>query len=209
VADVVLNRTGNQRDIQAAEFVSLTVNPPQMVSIAACLAAWYGQYVDGRSRTKDPRGVKFCIEQRERYGDDCQFQLKLMGFYYHHIFARYDDKKIELNKGHKHGWFSNVWSVPMLLNRFEDAIMGGWLKVNSPMAIRQLSTWVRKISQSGKSKLDHESGQHDDNLRALAMAYFTRHSNDVLVNRQTEKYATHDERTPALNDAWCENTITL
>jgi len=209
VADVVLNRTGNQRDIQVAEFVSLTVNPPQMVSIAACLAAWYGQYVDGRSRTKDPRGVKFCIEQRERYGDDCQFQLKLMGFYYHHVFARYDDKKIELNKGHKHGWFSNVWSVPMLLNRFEDAIMGGWLKVNSPMAIRQLSTWVRKISQSGKSKLDHESGQHDDNLRALAMAYFTRHSNDVLVNRQTEKYATHDERTPPMSDAWCENTITI
>jgi hypothetical protein len=209
VADVVLNRTGNQRDIQVAEFVSLTVNPPQMVSIAACLAAWYGQYVDGRSRTKDPRGVKFCIEQRERYGDDCQFQLKLMGFYYHHVFARYDDKKIELNKGHKHGWFSNVWSVPMLLNRFEDAIMGGWLKVNSPMAIRQLSTWVRKISQSGKSKLDHESGQHDDNLRALAMAYFTRHSNDVLVNRQTEKYATHDERTPPISEEWCENRITL
>jgi len=209
VAELVLNRQGSLRDVQVAEFVSNMVNPPQMVSIAACMAAWYGQYVDGQPRTRDPRGIKFCIEQRERYGDDCQFQLKLMGFHYHHKFIRYDDIKVEPNKAHKSGFFSNVWSVPMLLNRFEDAIMGGWLKVNSPMAVRQLSTWVRKISQSGRSKLDHESGQHDDNLRGLAMAYFTRHSFDVLVNRQTSKFATPEDKPPELVTDWCENTITL
>ncbi len=206
---IVKNKGGLQRDAQVAEFSSIYVNPPQMVSIAACLAAWYGQYTEGRAGTKDPRGVKFCIEQRERYGDDCQFQLKLMGFYYHHLFIRYDDKKVDPHKASKHGWFSNVWSVPILLNRFEDAIMGGWLKVNSPMAIRELSTWVRKLSASGKGKLDHESGQHDDCLRALAMAYFTRHSHDVLVNRQTAKYASSHEKHPPLNEEWCQNTITL
>lgn len=209
VAEVVINRNGNNRDEQVAEFVSNEVNPPQMVSIAACLGAYYGQWRDGKAYTKDPRGAKYIIEQRERYGDDCQFQLKLMGFIYHHIFIHYDDKKVEQNKGHKQGWFSNVWSRPMLLNRFQDATNGGWIRISSPMAIRQLSTWVRKISASGKTKLDHESGTHDDNLMGLAMAYFTRHSFDVLVNRQQLKYASSEEKQPALNCDYLENTITV
>jgi hypothetical protein len=152
VVEVLLNRTGNQRDEQAAEFVSNEVNPPQLVSIAACLGAWYGQWWDDRPHTKDPRGMKFIIEQRERYGDDCQFQLKLMGFIYQHQWQQYDTKDMRPVSGSKKiGWFSNVWSRPMLLNRFQESINGGWLKVNSPMAIRQLSTWVRKISSSGKA----------------------------------------------------------
>jgi len=209
VLDVVLNRTGSQRDVQVAEFASIYVNPPQMVSFAACVAAWYGQYTEGKPKTKDSRGIKFCIEQRERYGDDCQFQLKLMGFHYQHLFIRYDDKKVDKNKGHKHGWFSNVWSVPMLLNRFENAITGGWLKVNSPMAIRQLETWVRKLTVSGRSKLEHESGTHDDCLRALAQAYFTRHSHDELVSRESKKYNVMGDTLPMLNEQYCEHTITV
>jgi len=209
VCEVVLNRTGNQRDEQVAEFVSNEVNPPQMVSIAACLGAWYGQWQGDRAGTKDPRGAKFIIEQRARYGDDCQFQLKLMGFFYHHLFIRYDDKKVDQHKGTKQGWFMYDWSRPILLNRFQDAINGGWLRISSPMALRQLSNWVRKISASGKSKLDHESGQHDDNIMGLALAYFTRHSHDVLVNRQQQKYASPEERMPAVNYDWVENQITV
>lgn len=211
VAEVVLNRSGNQRDEQVAEFVSTTVNAPQMVSIAACLGAYYGQWWDEKPHTRDARGVKYIIEQRERYGDDCQFQLKLMGFIYHHIWQQYDTKDVSINQHQtrKIGWFSNVWSRPMLTARFQDAINGGWIKINSPMAIKQLSKWVRKISLSGKSKLDHESGQHDDNIMALAMAYFTRHSHDVLVNRQTIKYANPSDKLPPLNYDFLEHTITI
>lgn len=207
--EMVLNRSGNQRDEQVAEFVSNEVNPPQMVSIAACVGAWYGQWYEDRAGTKDARGVKFCIEQRARYGDDCQFQLKLMGFIYHHIFIHYDDKHVDQSKGHKQGWFSNVWSVPMILNRFQEAVNGGWIKVNSPMAIKQLSTWVRKIKAGGKSKMEHETNQFDDNIRALAQAYFTRHSHDVLVNRQNLKYHSASEKLPPLDERWCENQITV
>lgn len=208
-AQIVLNRMGNMRDEQVAEFVSNLVNPPQMVSICAALGTYYGQWQDGRAHTRDARGVKFCIEQRERYGDDCQFQLKLMGFSFHHVFIWYDKKQIQANQGNRLGWFSNVWSRPLLLNRFQDAINGGWIKINSPMAIRQLATWVRKVSTAGKSKLDHESGQHDDNIMGLAQAYFTRHSHDVLVNRQQLKYASRDEKLPTVSYEWCENTITI
>ena len=105
VGEVVLNRNGNQRDIQAAEFVSNQVNPPQMVSIVACMAAWYGQWWEGIPHTRDPRGIKFCIEQRERYGDDCQFQLKLMGFNFHHNPQSYDGRDIAPAQSNKQGWF--------------------------------------------------------------------------------------------------------
>lgn len=209
VCEVVCNRNGSQRDEQVAEFVSNIVNPPQMVSIAACIAAYYGQWWDQKPHTKDPRGVKFCIEQRERYGDDCQFQLKLMGFNFHHVPERYDDKEISKNKVSKQGFFSNSWSRPMLVNRFIDAVNGGWIKINSPMAIRQLGKWVRKTLSSGKTRMDHESGQHDDNIIGLSMAYFTRHGHDVLVNRMHLKYSSPDDKRPPVNYAWCENQITI
>jgi hypothetical protein len=209
VCTVLENHTGMQRDEEAATFVSNGVNPPQMVSIAACLAAYYGQWHDNRAHTKDPRGAKFIIEQRARYGDDCQFQLKLMGFFWHHRFHTYDDKVVRSDNARKIGWFSNAWSVPMLLNRFTDALQGGWLKISHPMTLRQLKTLVRKTASSGKTKLDHESGKHDDNLRAIAMAYFTSHSDDILVNRQQAKYGNPDEKMPAVNYDWCENTITV
>lgn len=209
VCTVVENRVGMERDEEAATFVSNMVNPPQMVSIAACLAAYYGQWWDQRAHTKDPRGAKFIIEQRARYGDDCQFQLKLMGFFWHHRFHTYDDKVVTSHNAKKIGWFSNAWSVPMLLNRFTDALQGGWLKISHPMTLRQLKTWVRKTSNTGKTKLDHESGKHDDNLRAIAMAYFTSHSDDVLVNRQQAKYANPNEKQPPVNYDWIENRITL
>jgi len=192
VASVALNRQGNQRDEHVAEFVSLNVNPPQMVSFAACLGAYYGQWRNDRPHTRDPRGTKFIIEQRERYGDDCQHQLKLMGFSYHHVFVAYDGRKVNENAGHKHGWFSNVWSRPMLLNRFVDAVNNGWYKPNSPMLIRQLKDWVRKTGGTGKTKLDHQSGKHDDNIMAAAMSYFSRHAFDVLVERTQAKYAVED-----------------
>jgi hypothetical protein len=209
VCTVLENHKGLERDEEAATFVSNNVNPPQMVTFAACLAAYYGQYYDGRPHTKDPRGCKFIIEQRAKYGDDCQNQLKLMGFFWHHRFHTIDDTVVRKDKAHKMGWFSNAWSVPLLLNRFTEALQGGWLKISHPTTLRQLKTWVRKTSISGKTKLDHESGKHDDNLRALAMAFFTFHEDDVGPDRQQAKYANPNAKLPEVNLDWLENTITV
>lgn len=209
VCTVLENHTGMQRDEEAATFVSNQVNPPQMVSIAACLASYYGQWYDQRAHTKDPRGCKFIIEQRARYGDDCQNQLKLMGFFWHHLFHTIDDKKVSSEKAHKMGWFSNAWSVPLLLNGFTNALQGGWIKISHPMTLRQLKTWVRKTSNTGKTKLDHESGKHDDNLRTIAQAYYTFHEKDIAAERHQGKYESAQEKQPPLNMDWCENTITV
>ena len=97
----------------------------------------------------------------------------------------------------------------MLVTRFMDAVTNGWIKVNSPMSIRQLSTWVRKTSATGRTKLEHESGFHDDNLMSLAMAYFTRHSHEADAMRHQAKYRSAEDDTPPLNLEWAENRITI
>jgi len=204
-----ITRTGSQRDEQACEFVSNSVNPAQMVSIAACVSTFYGQWWDARPHTRDPRGVKFCIEQRDRPGDDCQHQLKLMGFNYHHKMIRYDDIKVDPNKSHKQGWYMSDWSRQILLPNFVNALQCGWYKPNSPMQIRQLSSWVRKTKVSGKTRLDHESGQHDDNITSAALSYFSGHHFDVHTAREQSKYQSHHEKLPPINMEFLENTITV
>lgn len=191
--EITRSMSGDQPDVQVAELCSNRINAPQMVGFAACLAAWYGQ------NTKDPRGCKFAIEQRMRPGDDCQLQLKLMGFTFHHIDTRYDNKELKENKGHKQGWYSNAWSVPMLVNRFVDAINNGWYVPHSPFLIKELGSLERKVSKTGKSKMEHQSGKFDDRFRAAAQSYFTRHAFDVMAERSQIRYAPPVDKLPELD----------
>jgi len=187
-------------DIQACELTSNRMNPPQMVGFVACLAAWYGM------AAKDPRGCKICAEQRMRPGDDCQFQLKLMGFTWHHTMTRYDSKKVKETAGHKEGWFSNAWSVPFLMNRFIEAVNGKWYKPNSKYFIAELRDLERKIAAGGRSKMEHQSGKFDDRVRAAAHSYITRHHFDILAERAQKRYAAPTAKLPEVNYSHCNHT---
>ena len=185
-----------EQDEQVAELCSNRINAPQLVGFAACLAAWYGK------NSIDPRGCKFAIEQRERPGDDCQLQLKLMGFTHHHVDTRYDSKKLNENKGVKEGWYSNAWSVPMLMQRFMDALLNGWYKPNSKYLIAELGSLERKLATTGrgKSKMEHQSGKFDDRVRAAAQSYFTRHAFDVMAERSNRRYRPPVGKLPEVID---------
>jgi len=197
VINVTLSAKGNNPDIQVAELTSLRINPAQAVGFAACLGAWYG------ARTRDPRGAKFCIEQRERPGDDCQHQLKMMGFLYHHEMIRYDDKRVkEANASTKQGWYTNTWSRPFIMNRFVDAVNNGWYKANSKWLILELENLERKISAAGKKRIEAQTGKKDDRVLAAAMAYITRHHMDVLAERSDKKYELKRGNVPELNTSY-------
>lgn len=193
VINMTLSAKGNYPDIQVCEFVSNRVNPPQAVGFAAALGAWYGPFC------RDPRGVKFCIEQRERPGDDCQHQLKLMGFTFQHEMVQYDNKKVKENRSNKQGWYTNAWSRPFILNRFVDAVNNGWYKPNSPYLIQELAAFERKYTAAGRTKLDHQSGKHDDRIWGAAQAYITRHHMDVFTDRSSRKYSVRTGQLPELN----------
>ena len=191
------NRFGDESDYQVCELTSNRINSAQIVGFAACLAAWYGE------QTRNPLGVKFCVEQISRPGDTCQHQLKLMGFHNHHKPRRYDSKKIKDDSGKKEGWFSNVWSVPMLMTRFTEAVNGGWYRPSSRWLIEELKTLERHEAAGRASKMVHRSGYHDDRVRAAAQSYFTIHDMDVLADRAQRRYSPPTSLNPPLCRATC------
>ena len=182
VLSITNNRFQGDADLQVAEFTSNKVNSAQVVAFAACIGAWYG------NDSPDGKGIKFSIEQIRGPGDTCQHQLKMMGFFNMHKPRRYDSKKIKDDAGKKEGWYSNSWSVPMLMTRFVEAVNGGWYEPRSRWLIEELKTLERHV-KSGKSKMEHRSGQHDDRVRAAAQSYFTAHDFDVLTERAQKRYA--------------------
>lgn len=196
VINVTNSAKGNFPDVQVAEFTSLRVNPAQAVGFAAALGAWYGK------KCRDPRGAKFCIEQRERPGDDCQHQLKMMGFLYHHQMIRYDNKKVVETNSVKDGFYSGTWSVPILMNRFIDAVTNGWYKANSKWLILEMQDLERKITVAGKTKIEHQKNKKDDRVRAAAMAYFTRHHMDVTAERSEKTYQIRKGTLPELKEEY-------
>lgn len=200
VCSITRSMTGENFDVQVAELCSNRINAPQMVGFAACLAAWYGQ------NTKSDRGCKFAIEQRERPGDDCQLQLKLMGFQFHHLDIRYDNKIVKENKGHKEGIYMNAWSRPMLMTRFVDAVTNGWYKPQSPFLITELGSLERKLANRGKSRMEHQSGKHDDRVLAAAHSYWTRHHIEVLAERSQKRYAPPSTKPPEVDYGWPNGT---
>ena len=58
----------------------------------------------------------------------------------------------------------------------------------------------RTITGAGKTKLQHQSGKHDDRVRAAAQAYITRHHMDTLAERSKKKYAHHHGELPPLDE---------
>jgi hypothetical protein len=179
---IAKNRYSGDCDQQVAELTSNRINSAQIVPFAACMGALYGP------ACPDARGMKFCIEQIQGPGDTCQHQLKMMGFFNHHIPRRYDSKKIKDDSSKKEGWYSSTWSVPILTTRFVEAVNGGWYEPRSRWLIEELRTLERHETGS-RSKMEHRSGKFDDRFRAAAQSYFTAHDMDVLTERAQKRYA--------------------
>jgi hypothetical protein len=202
-------RYGKERDTHAASFTSLRCNSAQMSRIAAAMACYFTTDGYGSITSANPMGMKFIIEQTRKTGDECQLQLKIMGFYDHHIMHFYDDKgNIDPNKGTKEGWRTSRWSRPYLLSKFVDAVIGGWFKPNCPILIRQLKTFVRK-EKEGQSEMGHEAGQHDDNIFSNAMAYLTSHDMENSSERLEAKYTPPANRNREVDTRWATNSVVI
>ena len=50
--------------------------------------------------------------------------------------------------------------------------------------------------------MEHQSGKHDDRVRAAAQSYFTRHAFDVLAERSQKRYSQPVSRKPELDLSW-------
>lgn len=188
---------GSGADYQCAELTSNRFSPAQAVPFLAALATWYGQ-ISGYYR-----GVKFSIEQVEGPGDTCQNQLKIMGFNYHHTPGRLDGRKIKDENKHREGWYSTRTTVPILMDRFVEAVNGGWYVPRSKWQIEELKTLERHMVDGGRDKMTHQKGKHDDRIRAAAQSYLNCHTYDDLAARAQRRYQQPSKKKHDPNKGRC------
>jgi hypothetical protein len=188
---------GQGCDSQVCELTSNRFSPAQAVPFLAAMAAWYGK------RARDQRGIKFSIEQVEGPGDTCQNQLKIMGFNWHHTPGRLDGKKIKEENKHREGWYSNRTTVPILMDRFVEAVNGGWYVPRSKWLIEELKTLERHVVSGGRDKMEHSKNKHDDRVRAAAQSYLNTHTYDDLAARAQRRYAAPSKRRKDPNEGRC------
>ena len=207
---VVRDGEGEEPDEQVASFTSIRLSSPQMARIAAAVAVLYGTDGHGTITSGNPLVVRFVIEQVRKAGDECQHQLKTMGFLDHHPMHRYDNKgSIDASKGSKEGWFTHPWSRPILLDRFVEAVNTGWLIVHDPILVRQFPTFERKYKgENGKPFLEHAQGCHDDDLFAAALCWTTLHDLENTALRIAKKYKP-PARVIGVSHQWCERVCQI
>ena len=179
--------TDADQDIQVAEYASDDVSLDDIYIFNCALSALYSKYL------VDHRHPKMCIEQRRKFGDRPYSIMRFgMGFTRWHMFGQGFDRKLREDKrlGHnsKAGWFTNVWSRPMLLASFLGAVENKWYVVRSRWLAEEMSGMEQKITESGQTRMDHESGEHDDRVFAAAMSYFTIHRHDLMAARMKTRY---------------------
>ena len=204
------NGHGREPDVQVASFTSLRVNSPQMARIAAAVAVLFGTDGNGNVTSANPLVVKFAIEQVRKPGDECQSQLKIMGFLDHHIMLRMDKKgNILQDSGHQEGWFTRAYTRPYLIERWVDAVATGWTIINDPILIRQLSMFVRKYTgEQGKSEMIHAQGQHDDNIFADAIGWTTFHELENTASRIQSRWPL-TKKVKEVVDEWCSRATLM
>jgi len=207
-----VHRKGNngEPDVEVAAYTSIRVSSPQAARLMAAMAVLYGTDGTGNITSADPLVAKFIIEQVRKPGDECQHQLKIMGFLNHHIMHSYDSKgNIDPNKGTKEGWFTREYTRPILLDRFVEAVVHGWLILNDPVLVRQLGDLERKYKgEHGRPFIEHGQGKHDDNIFRAAMAWTTLHDFDNFAMR-LENRNRPSKRKESVSDQYCQQLIAI
>jgi hypothetical protein len=184
--------SGQTPDFQAAEFASSYVSHTEAFAFGAAIGAYYSQYMS-RESTKWPMPY-VAIEQVAAVGDTCQGQMMRMGYPVScfHVFTRYDltPRQIAQRKKSKHakrGWYTYGWSRPILTGYFVQCAQNGWIKINSSWLIEEMKQFETHITATGKERLEHEEGGHDDRIFAAAMGAFCPHDQDIVAERSKKR----------------------
>jgi hypothetical protein len=194
VLTVTRHGSDAEPDYQAAEFASDSIPAQDIYIYIAALASLYSPCVirqaNGSLQTFDH--PKICIEMKRKFGDLPYHLTKQLGFKRWHEWGNGFDRKTFKEKGlGKHariGWFTNEWSRPLLLAAFQGALENKWYVVRSKWLADELEGLEQKLTDSGKTRVDHGSGEHDDRVFGGAMSYFTLHQSDVLAERSKKRY---------------------
>lgn len=187
---IVVTRKGmddDEPDVQVAEFADDTIGQTDLWAWIAAITALYARYMD--EQLKHP---KLCIELRRKIGDMSFNQV------YHSLDMRRHNWFVQLDKttykpkpgsAGRPGFFTNGWSRPLLLGFFTSSLENGWYEVKSRYLMNEVKNAEMKVTASGKTRMDHAVGNHDDRVFAAAMSHWTLHDTESLIEWSKRKYA--------------------
>jgi hypothetical protein len=171
--------------VQVAEFASDEIPAAEIYVYIAALAALYSPCM----MRPHP---KLSIEMKRKFGDLPYHMTRQLGFRRWHQWGHGFDRKTfrehDLGKHARIGWFTNEWSRPLLLSAYQYAVENEWAVVKSKWLAEEIKNQEQKIMPSGKTRVDHESGGHDDRIFADAQAYWTMNQSSVMIERAKKRY---------------------
>lgn len=185
VVNVTRHGTDEFPDEQVAEFASDSIGSADIYAWLCALTAYYSKFMT------DKPHPKIIIETVRKYGDLPIHQCRMLGFRRQHEWGQGFDRKTFKEKVGKHGawgWRTNVWSRPLITSAFQSAVENGWYIVRSKWLSDELKDVEQKTMASGKTRMDHASGKHDDRAWGAYMAYWTLHQSDVMALRSQKRF---------------------
>jgi hypothetical protein len=186
-----------QPDTQAAEFRSAYVSHVEAYAFIMCIAAYYSKFMEDSTPHRNPL---VGVEQIASVGDVAQVQMRKMGYTRFPSFIRYDGKDLKKQKSRKIGWYTNVWSRPILVDSFVHSVKNGWYVVNSPWLIQEMHHFEVHYTASGKEKKEHEEGEHDDGLFAAAISEIIVNDLKSMTERSKKRFgAAENQALPPIN----------
>lgn len=206
VLNVTRHGTDLEPDVQVAEFASDSIPEAEIYTYIAGLASFYSRYM------VEKRHPKICIEMKRKFGDLPYHMTRQLGFRRWHEWGGGFDRKIfeeRVGRRGRIGWFTNEWSRPLLLSAFQYAVENGWYVVKSKWLADEMKSQEQKFMASGKTRVDHEAGGHDDRIFGAAMAYWTLHQNDVMIERAKKRYETPKNSAIIIQTGPSVATITI
>lgn len=79
------------------------------------------------------------------------------------------------------GWHTNTATRDPLIHRGIAALKQGELEVKSSFVVKEMDTFVVKMTEQGKRKIEHADKFHDDRLLALFIAYYVAHEGEMSM----------------------------
>lgn len=194
-------------DYQVAEFSSDSIPAAEIYVYMAALSSLYSRYMT------DKPHPKMCIEMKRKFGDLPYHMARQIGFRRWHMWGHGFDRKIfrehPKETWGRVGWFTNEWSRPLILSAFQYALDGGWYVVRSKWLAEEIRNLEQKTMPSGKTRVDHASGDHDDRVFAGAQAYWTQHQADVLIERLKKRYENADDGDMLIDNGPVTQTVVI
>lgn len=173
-----------RNDLQVAEFASAYINAFDLSPIVYAVSSLYSTRI--RNEVKQAKLVIEC----NRNGESTQLELRKMGWSNFHHWMRYDNKRLRQSSSHKLGWYTNVWSRSMMMDFLIKMLRDGWVDVNSPWFVDEMSDLERNESlQSARASF----GGHDDRIMALGIVLFSLHVMELRGTQRGAIYSRQDK----------------